>query len=31
VNFGNEDKIRLEALKIQLVNLKTRFSDEHPT
>jgi polysaccharide biosynthesis transport protein len=30
VNFGNQDKIRLEALKIELVNLKTRFSDEHP-
>lgn len=30
VNFGNEDKKRLEELKLQLVNLKTRFSDEHP-
>jgi chaperonin cofactor prefoldin len=30
VNFGNEDKRRLEELKLQLVNLKTRFSDEHP-
>jgi len=30
VNFGNEDKRRLEELKIQLVNLRTRFSDEHP-
>jgi polysaccharide biosynthesis transport protein len=29
-NFGNEDKKRLEELKIQLVNMKTRFSDEHP-
>jgi polysaccharide biosynthesis transport protein len=30
MNFGNEDKRRLEELKIELVNLKTRFSDEHP-
>jgi polysaccharide biosynthesis transport protein len=30
MNFGNEDRKRLEELKIQLVNLKTRFSDEHP-
>jgi polysaccharide chain length determinant protein (PEP-CTERM system associated) len=30
VNFGNQDKMRLEELKIQLVNLKTGFSDEHP-
>jgi len=29
-NFGNEDRRRLEELKIQLVNLSTRFSDEHP-
>jgi polysaccharide biosynthesis transport protein len=30
LNFGNEDRRRLEALKIELVNLRTRLSDEHP-
>jgi polysaccharide biosynthesis transport protein len=30
MNFGNEDRRRLEELKIQLVNLRTHFSEEHP-
>ena len=30
VNSGNEDRKRLEELKIQLVNLKSRFSDAYP-
>ena len=30
LGFGNEDKKRLEELKIQLVYMRTRFSDEHP-
>ena len=30
MNFGNEDRRRLEELKIQLVSLKTRFTDEYP-
>jgi polysaccharide chain length determinant protein (PEP-CTERM system associated) len=29
-NFGNEDKKRLEELKLQLVHLQTQFSDRHP-
>jgi polysaccharide biosynthesis transport protein len=30
LNFGNQDKKRLEDLKIELINLKARVSDEHP-
>jgi polysaccharide biosynthesis transport protein len=30
VNYGNEDKKRLEELKIQIVQLKTQFSEKHP-
>jgi polysaccharide biosynthesis transport protein len=29
-HFGNEDRRRLEALKIELTTLETRFTGEHP-